>query len=210
MIFVKKKQEKKKDRPEFEIFKNDKKRLVLSFFIPFVIIAVICVYMYVSLSVQKKKAEDEYHHYEQVLAETNAEINEARIAAGLVDPVYNKDKEYFDKVFGDIFTFYDLDSFRACRNIAKETYHLPDDFIRDFYSEQEFIENAYAESMLDIMLQYDSCELYYVRNDGQGNKSYIADITLGMVRYSDKVRIIMFFDVDKDNNILSVKYKIYG
>lgn len=122
---------------------------------------------------------------------------EMKQAAELADEQSMKDKAYIDAVFKQIFTFYNLDGFKQARNTAVD-YDLPTDFINRFY-DATTLSDMYADTMLDVMCEYDSSNIYLLDRDDDFSY-YYADVCLNMVKFSGTISLSFFITTDNDVN----------
>lgn len=137
---------------------------------------------------------------ENLTAERDKKQNivvEMKQAAELADEQSTKDKAYIDAVFKQIFTFYNRDGFKHARNTAVD-YGLPADFINRFY-DAETLSDMYADTMLDVMCEYDSSNIYLLDRDDDFSY-YYADVRLNMVKFSGTISLSFFITIDNDAN----------
>lgn len=122
-----------------------------------------------------KALESEYSRLQAITDNLRREIDAS-------DSRSSQDKIFLDNMFGEIFTFYDINEFRDAKVNAK-SYGLPEAFIEKLYDTTELSSSAYAESMINVMCRYDSSDLYLLgRNDNVGY--YVAIVNLKTVNSS--------------------------
>lgn len=130
-----------------------------------------------------KTLNDTYTAKQAIADNMAAEINAA-------DSRSEYDRYFLETMFSELFTFYNLDDFKKAKENAGY-YGLSDDFISSFYDMTELTDNGYAESMLDILCEYESSKLYLInRKDNIGY--YVATVTLGTVKYNSNFDIVLF------------------
>ena len=115
--------------------------------------------------------------------------------AQVIDEQSKTDKAYIESVFGQIFTFYDLDGFKRARNLAADN-AMPADFINSFY-DMTTLSDIYADEMLDIVCRYDSADIYLLDRD-EHMSYYYADVKLSLVKYSGTIELSFFITVNND------------
>lgn len=132
-----------------------------------------------------------------------AELKERAFAS---DEQSVKDKEYMEIVFGQIFTFYDLDGFKRARNLAADC-GMPADFINSFY-DTSVLDDMYADTMLDIVCRYNSADIYLLDRD-ENTSYYYVNMKLNMVKVSGDIELSFFVTMDNKattERFLSVIY----
>lgn len=132
-----------------------------------------------------------------------AELKEKAFAA---DEQSVKDKAYMEAVFGQIFTFYDLDGFKRARNLAADC-AMPVDFINSFY-DMTTLDDIYADTMLDIVCRYDSADIFLLDRD-ENVSYYYVNMRLSMVEVSGNIEMSFFITMDNKattERFLSVIY----
>ena len=97
-----------------------------------IILASIMVLGIVCYFVQMFSYDNQIRRLKTVLDEKQAAATELKEQAFALDGQSVKDKEYMEIVFGQIFTFYDLDGFKRARNFAADC-GMPADFINSLF-----------------------------------------------------------------------------
>ena len=145
--------------------------------------------------------EEEYNRIQATAESVFLEIN-------LTDLQYEKDKDFLDTMFDEIFTFYSIDDFNVAKTDAK-SYGLPDGFINRFYDTTDYTSSLYGEAMLKVMCRYDASDLYLLdRQDNVGE--YLAIVTLNNVEYNSTFKLALFISLadsgDMNERVQSMVY----
>lgn len=171
-----------------------------------IILASIVVLGVVCYFVQMFSYDNQIRKLKTVLGEKQAVATELKEQAFALDEQSVADKEYMEIVFGQIFTFYDLDGFKRARNLAAD-FGMPADFINSFY-DMSVLDDIYADTMLDIVCRYDSADIYLLDRDDDTSYYYV-NMTLNMVKVSGDIKMSFFVTMDNKattERFLSVIY----
>lgn len=122
-------------------------------------------------------------------------VNDLKEQAQVIDEQSKADKTYIESVFGQIFTFYDLDGFKRARNLAADN-AMPADFINSFY-DMTTLSDIYADEMLDVVCKYDSADIYLLDRD-EHMSYYYANVRLSLVKYRGTIELSFFITVNND------------
>lgn len=172
------------------------------------ILLVVVLIFYGGFAIKYKMLQDDIAQLSETLENSRYKLNASRASANLSNERYESDKKYLDVVFNDIFTFYDLSEFEDCRRNALD-YNFSSNFVVNFYNKDEFINNSYAEAMLDVMSEYKSCDLYLLDEYEDGVCCYMADIRLGMVKYNTDINMILFLELEPASSDTRIKSSVY-
>lgn len=171
-----------------------------------ILLALIVVLGVVCYFVQIFSYDNQIRKLKTVLDEKQAVATELKEQAFALDEQSVADKEHMEAVFGQIFTFYDLDGFKRARNLAAD-FGLPADFINGFY-DMSVLDDIYADTMLDIVCRYDSADIYLLDRDNDTSYYYV-NMTLNMVKVSGDIKMSFFVTMDNKattERFLSVIY----
>lgn len=154
-----------------------------------VIFAVTAIFL-VSFAVRNRVLDNKIKMLNDIYAAKRAIADSMAAEIDAADSRSEYDKTFLETMFSKLFTFYSIDDFKEAKKIAGY-YNLSDDFINSFYDMTELTDNGYAESMLDILCEYDSSKLYLInRKDNIGY--YVATVTLSTVKYNSNFDIVLF------------------
>lgn len=168
------------------------------FFQLLIIMGVVIVVSFNGFVIQNKIYDDRISSLALVRDEKQNIAHDLIQKALHTDTQSSIDKQFLNQVFRDIFTFYDMDGFYQARNAAVE-YGMPSDFVNSFYDTSE-LDNQYAESMIDVICQYDSADFYLLdRSDDIGY--YYVTVKLDTVKYtSGRFELGFFIDLKSSGN----------
>lgn len=163
-------------------------------FICFIVLLLIA--SLIGFAISKRQLDKQIKSLEAQRDDLQVTYNTLLMQEDLTDIYYANDKAFLDRMFDDIFTFYDENGFYGAREQAK-AYGLPEGFIDLFYDTTE-LTGAFT-NMLDIICQYNSSDLYLLdRQDGIGY--YVAIVDLDMVKYQESIQIGIFIALSEDDN----------
>ena len=161
------------------------------------VVAVISALSFLGSVLYEKQLDNKIGQLEAACEQKRAVVNSMIAAAYHTDEQSEDECEILEKIFENIFTFYDMEDFNAAREAAV-SYGLPDDFVNAFYSKDE-LSNMCAESMIDVMCRYDSSEIYLLdRSDNIGY--YYAVVTLNPVKYGGQFFIGVFVSLETNSD----------
>lgn len=179
----------------------NKKFVIIKFIVP--VAAVLCVFI-VGAVIRHIYLSNQIKELAAYFETLNSQADEMEQQINISDAQSKTDKAFLDIMFDDIFTFYSEDDFDGAKQMA-ESYNLPKNFVESFYDKSE-LNSGYAE-MLDIMLKYDSCDLYLIeRSNSVGY--YIAVVNLDLVKYSDKIQMAFFIALGENGDISERVYSM--
>ena len=160
------------------------------------LVGLVAVLSFSGAVIQNKMYDNRIAELETIRNSKQTVADEMIEQAYRTDSQSKVDKNFMNEVFEQIFTFYDYDGFIKARDIAV-SYNLPSDFINRFYDTSE-LTSLYAESMLDIICQYNSADIYLLeRSDDVGY--YYVTVNLDTVKYSSNRIRLGFFVAMQDH-----------
>lgn len=119
---------------------------------------------------------------------------------------YINDKKYFELMFNEIFTFYNIDDFDNAKRTAYE-YGLPESFVESFYNKKELTNSDYTGASIDVVCKYDSAEYFLLQETDSGERYYMINVKLDMVKFNYLINLMFFIEVT--NGESRVKSMIY-
>lgn len=174
----------------------------------FIVIFAITIASFIGFGIRSRILDNKIKSLTNTYNIRQATVDNIYAEINISDAQSERDRAFLEMMFSEIFTFYDIDDFKAAKDNAKH-YGLSDDFINRFYDMGELNDSAYAEAMLDVLCKYESSDLYLIeRRDNIGY--YIAVVTLDTVKYNNSFDIVLFLTLadsgEENDRVKSIIY----